>query len=502
MRSFLIIRLLLRCLFNKVIPIFAVLILLSSCMVGPNFRSPTAPAVASYTRTPLPNKTVKTATSGKSGKTQYFMNDKDIPLEWWTLFHSPELNQLIQMGLANSPTLIAAKATLRQSQETYKAQIGTLLFPSISGQLNAQRQLFSGDSIGEETPSSLFNLYNASVAISYTLDLFGGARRQIEGYAAQVDYQQFQLVAAYLSLTANIVTAAIATASLDAQLKATHELLSKQEHQLSIMRKQFRYGGISRVDVLSQATLTAQTRAIIPALEKNLAQSQHALAILVGEFPNRPLPIVHLENLDLPTHLPVSLPSTLVKQRPDVRAAEALLHVASAQVGVATANLFPQITLTGNYGWTSLVPSGLFQSNNKTWTIGGQFSQPIFNGGSLRAERRAAMAAYDQAAAQYRQVVLQAFKNVADTLRALEEDAKTLRAQKEAETDAYQSQILSQDQYRLGGTNYISLLNAQQQYLQTKINRIQAQATRFSDTAALFQALGGGWWHEEKKCAI
>jgi NodT family efflux transporter outer membrane factor (OMF) lipoprotein len=351
----------------------------------------------------------------------------------------------------------------------------------------------------------VFNLFNASVNVSYTLDVFGGLRRQIEALGAQVDNQQFELMAAYLSLTANIVTTAVTVASFQAQIQATHSLLSAQEKQLAIIKKQFFLGGLSRNEVLTQETLVAQTRATLPPLEKSLAQSRHALLALVGEYPDQPLPRIQLDAIDLPRALPLSLPSMLVRQRPDVRASQALLHAASAQIGVATANLFPQVTLSGADGWQSLVLPSLINPANKIWNITADITQPIFHGGALLAQRRAAIAAYDLAAAQYKQTVIQAFQNVADTLRALETDARSLRAQRQAEISAKHSLQLITQQYRLGGVSYLDLLNAQQQYQQTKISRIKAQAIRYSDTAALFQALGGGWWNKAwcvKECLI
>jgi len=470
--------------------------LLTGCMVGPDFHSPSPPITQTYTKTPLPNKTASITTAGKAGYAQQFVTGQAIPAEWWALYHSLPLNNLITTGLANSPNLAAAKATLRQAQENLNAQIGTLLFPSISAQLNPQRQSYAGASIGGGVPSSVFNLYNASVNVAYTLDMFGNARRQVEAARAQVDYEYYELNAAYLTLTANIVTTAIAVASLQAQIATTHQLIQADTNQLAIINKQFNLGGASQENVLAQQTLLEQTRALLPPLEKNLAQSQHALAVLVGSFPSQSqLPDINLDNLTLPAMLPVSLPSALVRQRPDIQATEALLHQASAQVGVATANLYPQITLNGSYGWASNVPSTLFHPLSNTWSIGGQLLQPIFNGGALRAERRAAIAAYEQAYEQYRQTVLQAFQNVADSLRALETDARELKAQKRAEIASRATLQLTRKQFRLGAVNYINVLNAEQQYQQTVIKRIQAQTARYSDTAALFQALGGGWWN-------
>lgn len=475
----------------------------TGCMVGPDFHSPRSPKVQKYTESTLPKRTVSTPAAGKGGKSQAFIAGKDISAEWWYLFRSPALNQLITTGLANSPNLAAAYAALRQAQENFNVQVGNSLFPAFSGQTGGQRELFSGSTLGGGVPSTIFNLFNANVNVAYTLDVFGGARRKIEALGAQVDYQQFELIAAYLTLTSNIVTTAVTISSLQAQIQATRELIKAQEGTLSIIRNQFRLGGVSQANVFSQETLVAQTIATLPPLEKSLSQNRHALSVLVGAFPNGPLPEIKLDKLYLPTKLPVSLPSNLVRQRPDVRASEALLHAASAQIGVATANLFPQLTLNGTYGWQAATPATLFGTTSNIWSIGSQLTQPIFQGGALLAQRRAAIAAYDQAFAQYRQTVLQAFQNVADSLRAIEMDARTLRAQKNAEIAARKSVKLNRDQYRLGGVSYLSLLNAEQQYQQTVIARIQAQAARYSDTAALFQALGGGWWNKSwcvKEC--
>jgi len=470
--------------------------LLTGCMVGPDFHPPHPPTPTTYTESPLPKKTVSTPSVSKGGKAQQFVTGPTIPAQWWYLFHSKELNQLITTGLANSPNLASAYAALREAQENLNVQIGNSLFPAFNALGSASRQLFSNASFGTTIPPTLFNLFNANVNISYTLDIFGGARRQVEALMAQVDYQQFELIAAYLTLTSNIVTTAVTIASLQAQITVTQSLLIAEENQLAIIQKQFSAGGVSKENVLTQAILVAQTRASLPPLEKSLSQNRHALSVLVGAYPNGPLPIIDLDALQLPTHLPVSLPSNLVRQRPDIRASEALLHAANAQIGVATANLLPQLTLTGTYGWEALTPSTLFGTTTNTWNITAQITQPIFHGGALFAARRAAIAAHDQAFAQYRQTVLQAFQNVADSLRAIELDARTLHDYKAAEIDARNNLRLTTKQYRLGGVSYLNLLTAQQQYQQTIINRIQAQAARYNDTVALFQALGGGWWNQ------
>lgn len=468
---------------------------LTGCMVGPDFRSPLPPKTKAYTEYPPPKKTVSTAGVGAAGKSQRFVYGKDIPAEWWSLFRSPELNQLICLGLENNQTLAAAQANLRQARELLNVQIGNNLYPNVNATIPIQRQRFSPATFGaERAPPQTFTLYNAAVNVTYILDIFGGARRGVEAVAAQVDYAAYQLEGAQLTLTANIVTTAITMASLRAQIQATHALIRAQENQLVIVRKQLTLGGVSGADVLSQESQLAQTLATLPPLEKQLAQTRHALAVLIGVLPSESqIPTLELRSLDLPGSLPLSLPSSLVRKRPDVRAQEALLHVASAQIGVAIANLYPQITLSGSYGWISDTTRDFFSHRNNIWNWGGQILQPIFAGGALQAQKRAAIAAYEQAAAQYRQTVLQAFQNVADTLRAIETDARALQALTRAEIAARDSLRIQEKQFQLGGVSYLSLLTAQRQYQQTRINRIQAEAARFIDTATLFQALGGSW---------
>jgi len=481
--------------FSGMLTIFS-LSAISGCMVGPTFHAPNAPPITTYTASP-PIKTVSAANAKDSGKSQYFISSDAIPADWWSLFHSEALNRLIETGLTHSPNLTLAQATLRQAEETFNAQIGAALYPAVNGQVTGERQRFSDSSLGVSSSANIFNLYNASVGVTYTLDVFGAARRGLEALRAQVDYQSYELEATYLALTSNIVTTAIANASYAGQVEATHTLIKSQENQLKIVRKQRDLGGASGADVFTQESQLAETRASLPPLAQSLVQSQHALSMLIGAFPeDGQVPIFHLAQLKLPIRLPVSLPSELVRQRPDIKAAEALLHAASAEVGVATANLYPQITLNGNYGWQGIAPSNLFKSSAVVWSFGGGLLQPIFNGGSLQAKRRAAIAAYEQAEAQYRQTVLQAFQNVSDVLRALQHDAELLRAEVAAEVAAHRSLHLTEKQYQLGGVSYLSLLTAQRQYQQAIIGRIQAEATRYADTAALFQALGGGWWHK------
>jgi len=466
------------------------------CAVGPDFRSPAAPEVDGYTSRPLPEKTVSSPAAG--GEEQRFVMSKDIPEKWWALFQSEALDALIRQALRGSPTLAASKAALRQAQEYLIAGRGAY-YPRVDAAASVARLKDPASASGlPAADTGPFTLYNASVGVSYTLDVFGGARREIESLKSQVDYQSFLLEGAYLTITSNIVTTAVQEASVRAQIEATKEIVAIQEKQLEVTERQFELGAVSRTDVLAQKAQLAQTKASFPLLDKRLDQTRHQLSVLVGKFPGTPgLPQFDFNGLTLPRELPVSLPSSLVRQRPDIRAAEAVLHSASAQVGVATANLYPQFTLTGSYGTQATSSGSLFGANSAFWQLGAGLLQPVFRGGELTALRRAAIAAYDAAEARYRETVLLAFEEVADVLRALDADAQVLKAQAEAEAAARETLSLAERQFSLGSVSYLDLLNAQRQYRLAKVALIQAQATRFADTAALFEALGGGWWNRD-----
>jgi NodT family efflux transporter outer membrane factor (OMF) lipoprotein len=468
-------------------------IALTSCAVGPDFKRPEAPSIDGYTDSQFPNATV--ASGVAHGDPQQFAAGANLQRQWWNLFKSEPLDRLIDQALRDSPTVASAQSTLRQVQQNLAAERG-LTWPNLSGQMNVQREQFSGASLGQ-SGTSIFTLYNASVNVSYTLDAFGGIRRQLEALQAQVDNANYQLQATYLTLTANLATTAIREASLRAQIRATDEIEKLQKDQLDIVERRFNLGAVTKSDVLSQRTTLAQTRASLPPLQRQLSQLRHQLALYAGRTPDSAgLPSFELDGLELPLQLPVSVPSDLVRQRPDILSSEALLHVASAQVGVATANLYPQITLTGNIGSDAVGASQLFKSNSSVWGLGAGLLTPIFNGGQLLANKRAAAAAFDAAAANYRQTVLTAFANVADALRALQTDASALQAQVEAQHQAQDAFQLASRQFNVGAVSYLTLLNSQQQLLQTRIAVVQAQADRFADTVALFQALGGGWWRE------
>ncbi len=473
---------------------------LASCTVGPDFHRPPPPAAAGYAATPLPGQTASAPVA--AGVAQRFVSGRDIPAEWWHLYRSTPLDRLIREALADSPTLEAAQAALRVSQENLRAATA-VLYPKVDAQLSASRQQISGAPQNQpQARIPVFNLYNASVSVSYALDLAGGARRELEALEAQIDYQRYQIAAAYLTLTSNIVTTAVSEASLRAQIGATRDMIDAEQSSLGVVEKQLALGAVSSAEVLAQRAQLAQTRTTLPPLEKALAQTRNALATLVGKTPGGArLPQFDLTSLELPQELPVSLPSALVRQRPDIQAAEALLHQASAQVGVATAAEYPQLTLNAGYGSVATATGRLLGANSIVWNVGGGLLQPIFHGGALKAQERAAVAAYDQALARYRQTVLGAFQNVADVLRALDSDAQALRAQADAEAAARASLALARRQFDLGAVSYLVLLNAERQQQQARLGLIQAQAARYADTAALFQALGGGWWHAGPRSA-
>lgn len=473
-------------------------LLLGGCAVGPDFKSPEAPAAAQNTSDFTPTPLAKSTESADvpAGAAQHFRSGEDIQAEWWALFQSDTLDQLIRAALAQNPSVASAQAALREAQQNLAAQNGALLYPNVGLQAQVERQRAPVLTQDGAIPFT-YTTNSVGVSVSYQLDLFGGNRRTLEGLAAAVDYQRFQLEGTYLTLISNVVQTAIQESSLRAQLKTTLEVLELQKRALEVVQVQFDAGAVAKSSLLTQQTQVAQTEATVPPLEKSLSQARHQLAVLVGKLPSEQgLPEFDVDSLKLPENLPVSLPSALVRQRPDIRANEALLHQASAQVGVATAALYPQLNLSATYGSGSARAGDLFSSPSIVWSALGGLTQPVFNGGALTSAKRAAEAAYDQSAANYRSTVLNAFKNVADALRAIEYDARTMRTQAEANALAADSLRLSGEQYKFGSVGYLQLLEAQRAYAQTRIDLVQAQVARYSDTVALFQALGGGWWNQ------
>jgi len=480
----------------RVLPfiVAAAMLFIAGCAVGPDFRRPAAPAVGDYTAHPLA--TTVTSTNVAGGEAQRFAKGSDMVGDWWTLFHSKSLNELIELSLTNNPDLQAAQAALAVARENVLAQRG-VYYPGVAAGFSASRQKQAGTLAPVPNSNTFqYDLFTPQVSVSYSPDVFGLNRRTVESVNAQEQGVRFQMIAAYSTLTANVVVTAIQAAAVQAQIDATRQLVELNSNMVEILRYQYTKGYAGRLDVVAQESQLAQVNATLPPLVKQGEQLRDLLAVLAGRFPNQSLADnFELASLQLPEEIPVSLPSQLVAQRPDVLQAEANLHAASAQIGIAIANRLPNITLTADAGSTALSFDKLFSSGTGFWGLGVAAAAPLFQGGTLLHQERAAKAAYIQAAEQYRSTVLSAFQNVADTLTALQQDAEGLKAAANAADDAQETLDLSQRQWHDGYISYLALLSAEQAYQQTRINLVQAQASRYADTAALFQALGGGWWH-------
>ena len=477
------------------LPMLALSGALAGCSVGPDFLAPQGPKAATY----LPEQTTELVAAGiPGGEAQRIVQSLDIPGQWWGVFQSPQLNSLIEGALVANPDIKAAAASLKAAQFNARAQRATL-FPTIGLGLGAsQNQVAPILQSPPANQNSIFGLFTAGLTITYALDIWGGNRRQIESLDALAEQQCFQLEGAYLSLASNVVAAAILEASLRAQVAATQRIIAAQRETLTILQRQSGLGAVPGADVATQQAALAQAEATLPPLNKALAQQRNLLASLTGRYTNEQVAErFTLADLKLPSELPLSLPSKLVEQRPDVRAAEANLHSAGAQVGVAIANQLPQITLAVGVGTTALSTDTLFGPNQTSTNVGASLLQTILDGGALAAKKEAAKAGLEQADAQYRSTVINAFRNVADTLNALEYDAITLKAAVDSERAAAASLEIARRRLDLGDTTYVFVLIAELTYQQAQLVRIQAQANRLTNTAALFQALGGGWWNRD-----
>jgi NodT family efflux transporter outer membrane factor (OMF) lipoprotein len=474
----------------------AICLVVTACAAGPDFHAPAPPDVPTYTSSPQPIST--DAPAGPGGGEQHFGAMATYDGAWWCGYGSPTIDKLVQSALQDSPGIAQAEAKLVQARQDYRAQSGATQWPEVDAAANAARQKIDpaafgiGNLLGNRSVPP-FNLYSAKVEVSYTLDLFGADRRALEALAAQVDYEAFERDAARQTLAGNVVVTALRRASLAKQIAVTQELLADQERQLDIADRRYQAGGISRMDLLDQRTQVEQTRASLPPLHTQLAQSDHQLAVYLGRPPAQLAgtagddpSTLDLDAISLPSDIPLAMPSAWARERPDIRASEALLHQASANVGAATANLYPQITLSGSMGpeavrlgdWTNV------------WSIGAGITQPIFHGGALHARRDSAQAAYDAALASYRQTVLQGLQQVADALRALQQDAVEMQSRDDAHRDARAGAEIAARRYEAGGISQLALLDSQRQELQAVLDRTRIQAQRLADTAALFQALG------------
>lgn len=465
--------------------------LLAGCAVGPEFHHPSPPTTAVYIAGSQPEATV--AASGEAGAAQRFVSGADLPDRWWESFHCEALNTLVADALTHSPSARQARARLREAQADLAAQNGATLYPSVDAQLGATREKVNPAALGFSnvpTPPA-FNLYNAQVNVSYTLDLLGANRRMLEGVRARTEYQAYETEAAELTLAANVVAAAIRQADLAAQVEYTEQIIAAQSRQLAISEERYASGGIALEDLDTQSSQLEQLRALLPSLTAQRHDVDHLLAVYTGKPPAAAaIPRFRLRDLELPADVPLTLPSELVRRRPDVRASEAVWHEASANVGVATANLFPHLTISGSAGSERSQASQIVDGTN-VWSIGASLLQPIFHGGELQAKRRSAVAAYDVAAEGYEQTVLESLQQVADSLRVLEADALTLKSRALAAERSAASRAIAQQRFDAGGISEFSLLDAERQELQTGLDRSHAEAQRLADTAALMHALNG-----------
>jgi NodT family efflux transporter outer membrane factor (OMF) lipoprotein len=490
----------------------------ASCAVGPRYHRPEAPANAGYAPAPLPQISASAPIHG--GEAQRLVSDRDIPFEWWELFKSPALNALVERAFKANPTVAAAQAALVQAQELVYAQRG-YFFPTFDANYNFQRTKIAGNFTVDDSPGTqgngdnlnpplldlnhfphtaplYYNYHTAQLTVGFVPDVFGANWRQMETLAAQTEAQRFALEATYITLASNVVAAAVQEASLRAQIEATRQIIAAHEKSLAVLRDQFRLGFAMRVDVAAQETALAQAKATLPPLQLQFEQTRDLLRALVGRLPNQDVPeTFELDALQLPPELPLSLPAKIIEQRPDVRAAEAQLHAANAQVGVAVAAMLPQLSITGAYGGNADQFAWMFHKGGPFWNLVGGVTQPLFEGGTLLHRKRAADDALKQAAAQYQRSVITAYQNVADTLHASLSDADALAANVRAESAARVTYELTRRQMETGYVNYLTLLSAETAYQQALRGRVQAQATRYGDTIALFQALGGGWWNHK-----
>src|SRR6202030_307164 len=477
--------------------------LAAGCAVGPRYHRPAAPTNAGYAPTPLPETSASAPVHG--GEAQRLVSGRDIPFEWWELFKSPALNALVERAFRANPTIASAQAALVQAQELVYAQQG-YFFPTVAANYDFERQKIAGNLTLDNAPGVegngdnllppvqdlnntphthplFYDLHTAQLTVGFVPDVFGANRRQVETLAAQTDAQRFALEATYITLASNVVAAAIQEASLRAQIAATRQIIEADRKSLQILRDQFPLGFAMRIDVAAQEAALAQAETLLPPLQRQLEQTRDLIRALVGNLPNQEASqTFEFDALQLPPELPVSLPAKIIEQRPDVRAAEAQLHAANAQVGVAVAAMLPQFSINGTLGGAADQIPWLFRGGGPFWTVTGGVSQPIFEGGTLLHTKRAADAALKQAATQYQSTVIAAYQNVADTLHASLSDADALAGAVEAENAAKVTYDLTRRQMEAGYANYLALLSAETPYNQALLTRVQAQAIRYGDS--------------------
>lgn len=465
-------------------------VLLSACTVGPNYKPPAAPAEHGYTKNGIP---AMSSVNG-AGTAQHFALGRKISGEWWKLFRSPALDKVINQAVAGNRTLAAARASLAEAHEAVVAAAGGL-YPHADFGAGAQRERNNFKAVGlTGFPPKEFNVYSFGPTVSYRFD-FGGIAKRVEQQKALEASQNYQLQAAYLTLTGSTVTEAVTIASIRAQIQAVEDLLSDDRHNLRLVQDEVNAGAATQLDIETANSQLASDQTLLPPLRQQLSVAQHAFTVLVGKTPaDWTPPEFELDQLTLPSELPVSVPSALVRQRPDILMAEARLHAASAAVGVATAALYPNITLTADVMQEFLKPDTIFDAASNIWGVGANLAAPIFHGGTLRAQKREAEDAYRATLSNYEQTVLDSFRQVADVLDGLSHDAEELSAEQTAYRSADAALKLTRTSYTLGNSTLLQVLDAERRFQQARIGLVRAEAQRYLDTAQLFVAMGGGWW--------
>ncbi len=471
------------------------LLLLTGCSFEPPLHVPPAPPVAAYTAGSRITRTASVKSLGDSGAAQHFAYGRSIASDWWKLFQSPQVNALIRLAVAHSPTLVAAEATLDEAHQNLKAVQG-VFFPQVTLNPLAQRERQSGAAFGGKNRT--FTLYTGTVNVSYAVDIFGLNRMVTRSLQAQEAQQRYAVREAFLTLEGNTLAIAIDAASLRSRIQTTRRLIAGQRRILRIVRRQYQLGAGTYLDVVNQKSQLAATEATLPPLLQSLAVARHALAILLGVIPSQArLPRLNLRRFRLPRTLPVSLPSTLVRQRPDILSAQAQIVAFNAQVGEAIAQMYPLVQISGDIGFENGRIPNFFNASSVIWNLAASAAVTLFDGGTLRARKRAAQAALRAIVADYQTTVLNAFAQVADALRAIQHDAQTLAYDQQAYVAARAAWRLAQWQYQAGAVAYVTLLTAEEQYQKSRLAVVAAQAQRYKDTAALFVALGGGWWPKQ-----
>lgn len=466
---------------------------LSACAVGPNFHRPQVQVGDGYG---------EIATNPPEAATASLKLNPDAQLShaWWRSFGSPKLDALVEESLQRNPTLAAARSALRSAKELQWAQWGAYL-PQVSASVLPSHQYFA-HTLASPTQSgkSVYDLTTSQVSVAYVFDLFGANARAVEAAKAGTDQARFELEAARQTLAANVVLAAVTDASLRQQIDETRGLIAAQRHILASAQRQHAVGQMSDGDLAAATAALAQAEATLPPLEKQQRINHDLMAALAGRTPaEAPETSFTLSDFTLPSELPITLPGRLIRQRPDVRLAEAQLHLASAEVGVAMAARLPNISLDAAAGSAALKLTPDFNSPANFWNVSGAITQPIFSGGSLWRRQRAAEAALDQAKDQYRAAVIAAFQSTADALHAVWTDDRAAQAANTAETATERAYAIAQKQLGLGDISDVAVWTSEQSARQARIALIQARATRLSDVVALYQALGGGWSGDDGK---